>query len=120
MGSPCKSIWRWAERPGRETGLTWQNQIGRLKSDAHARVQRTKYFFEYQPGLEAKDSFQTGFAPNEPINLDLEPLDNGASGELGQNWDRQISVPQVPICAPVNEWLCVCILPKSSWVLQRL
>ena len=92
MRSPCKSIWRWAERPGRETGLTWQNQIGRLKSDAHARVQRTKCFFEYQPGLDAKDSFQTGFAPNEPINLDLEPLDNrehqgswGRSGaEVGQ------------------------------------
>ena len=74
MGGPCKSIWRWAERSGREASLTWWSQSGRLKSDVHARLQRTKCFFECQPGLEAKDSFQTGLAPNEAANLDLEPF----------------------------------------------
>lgn len=38
LGSPCKIIWRWAGKPGRETGFTWWSQIGRMKSDAHAEV----------------------------------------------------------------------------------
>lgn len=40
---------------------------------------------EYQPGLEAEDSLQTGLAPNEPRGLDLEPLGNR---EHHRSWRR--------------------------------
>lgn len=58
---------------------------------------------EYQPRLEAEDSFQTGLAPNEPTGLDLEPSDDsirGAEAEVGQ---ADVRAQQVCIGAPVNK-----------------
>lgn len=100
LGSPCRSVRRWAERAGRSTGLTWWSQAGRLKSDALAGVQRTKCFIEHQPGLEVKDSFQTGLALNEPTGLDLEPLDNR---EHQESWGRsRAGGYQCPKCVYVH------------------
>lgn len=59
-----------------KVGFTWYSQIGRMKSDVHAEVQRTKCITEHQPELEAEDSFQIGLAPNGPVGLDHQPLDN--------------------------------------------
>lgn len=85
LGSPCKTIWRWKERCGGEIALTCWSQIGRMKSDAHAGLQKMKCFFECHLGLEAKSSFQTGLAPNEPTDLNLEALH---TREHEGSWDR--------------------------------
>lgn len=47
---------------GRQTQSRCSCQAQRIKS------------FECQPGLEAKDSFQTGVPPHEAVNLDFEPF----------------------------------------------
>lgn len=106
MPSPCEIICRWAEGPDTETGFTWWNQIGRLKSDVHTRVQRTKCFIEYKSGVEAEDSFQIGLATNKLTGLDVELLNNRTSGELEAKWGRQTSEPsEICICAPVKrQW----------------
>lgn len=70
-----------------------------MKPDAYVEVQRTKRVTEYQPGLEAEDSFQLGIAPDKPIGLDLETVGKRepqrAGAEVGQ---ADISAQEGCIC----------------------